>query len=114
MQSDTLDFTIKLLSKCISVKVRRLKKSLLDDIALEGYSDFSSMINYYLAKCLNTYLNQCENSIITNIITPFNTQYYALCISKEEDEHIMIGPFLENPVRGNIVYEITFKFGLRC
>ena len=64
MQSDTLDFTIKLLSKCISVKVRRLKKSLLDDIALEGYSDFSSMINYYLAKCLNTYLNQCENSII--------------------------------------------------
>ena len=77
MQSDTLDFTIKLLSKCISVKVRRLKKSLLDDIALEGYSDFSSMINYYLAKCLNTYLHQCENSIITNIITPFNTQYYA-------------------------------------
>ena len=81
MQSDTLDFTIKLLSKCISVKVRRLKKSLLDDIALEGYSDFSSMINYYLAKCLNTYLHQCENSIITNIITPFNTQYYALCLS---------------------------------
>ena len=112
MQSDTLDFTIKLLSKCISVKVRRLKKSLLDDIALEGYSDFSSMINYYLAKCLNTYLHQCENSIITNIITPFNTQYYALCISKEEDEHIMIGPFLENPVRGNIVYEIISKLQL--
>ena len=54
MQSDTLDFTIKLLSKCISVKVRRLKKSLLDDIALEGYSDFSTMINNNLAKCLKT------------------------------------------------------------
>ena len=38
----------------------------------EGYSDFSSMINYHLTKCLKIYLNQCGSSVITNITTPFN------------------------------------------
>ena len=94
MQPDILDFTIKLLSKCIPVKVRKFKKSTLELLRTEEYSDFSSMINYYLTKCLKAYLNQCKDSVITNIITPFNTQYYTLCISEDRDEHLMIGPFL--------------------
>ncbi|MDO5010031.1 MAG: AraC family transcriptional regulator [Intestinibacter bartlettii] len=112
MQSDILDYTIKLLSKCIPVKVRQFKKSTLEYLYIDSYSDFSSMINYYLTKCLKTYLNQCQNSVITNIITPFNTQYYTLCISKEHDEHLMIGPFLENPITGNLVYEIISNLQL--
>ena len=43
MQTDILDFTIKLLSKCIPVKVRKLKKSTLESLRTEGYSDFSSI-----------------------------------------------------------------------
>lgn len=112
MQPDILDFTIKLLSKCIPVKVRKFKKSTLELLCTEEYSDFSSMINYYLTKCLKAYLNQCKDSVITNIITPFNTQYYTLCISEDRDEHLMIGPFLENPITGNLVYEIISKLQL--
>ena len=52
MQTDILDFTIKLLSKCIPVKVRKFQKSTLESLRTEGYSDFSSMINYHLTKCL--------------------------------------------------------------
>ena len=106
MQLDILDFTKKLLSKCIPVKVRQFKKSQLDSLVFEEDSDFSSMINYHLVKCIKQYLKQCETSKITSIITPFHTQYYILCISKEQDEHLMVGPFVENPITDNLVYPI--------
>lgn len=106
MQLDILDFTKKLLSKCIPVKVRQFKKSQLDSFVFEEDSDFSSMINYHLVKCIKQYLKQCETSKITSIITPFHTQYYILCISKEQDEHLMVGPFVENPITDNLVYPI--------
>ena len=106
MQLDILDFTKKLLSKCIPVKVRQFKKSQLDSLVFEEDSDFSSMINYHLVKCIRQYLKQCETSKITSIITPFHTQYYILCISKEQDEHLMVGPFVENPITDNLVYPI--------
>ena len=44
MQTDILDFTIKLLSKCIPVKVRKLKKSTLESLRTEGYSRFKSFM----------------------------------------------------------------------
>ncbi len=106
MQLDILDFTKKLLSKCIPVKVRQFKKSQLDSLVFEEDSDFSSMINYHLVKCIKQYLKQCETSKITSVITPFHTQYYILCISKEQDEHLMVGPFVENPITDNLVYPI--------
>ena len=106
MQLDILDITKKLLSKCIPVKVRQFKKSQLDSLVFEEDSDFSSMINYHLVKCIKQYLKQCETSKITSIITPFHTQYYILCISKEQDEHLMVGPFVENPITDNLVYPI--------
>lgn len=106
MQLDILDFTKKLLSKCIPVKVRQFKKAQLDSLVFEEDSDFSSMINYHLVKCIKQYLKQCETSKITSIITPFHTQYYILCISKEQDEHLMVGPFVENPITDNLVYPI--------
>lgn len=114
MQSDILNFTKKLLSKCIPVKVQQFKKSKLDYLIFEEDSDFSSMINYHLIKCIKQYLQQCETSKITNIITPFHTQYYILCISKEEDEHLMVGPFVESPITDNFIYPIinNLKFNL--
>ena len=106
MQLDILDFTKKLLSKCIPVKVRQFKKSQLDCIVFEVDSDFSSMVSYHLIKCIKQYTKQCETSTITSIITPLNTQYYILCLSEELDEHLMVGPFLENPITDELVYPI--------
>lgn len=106
MQLDILDFTKKLLSKCISVKVQQFKKSSLDSLTFDENLDFSSMINYHLLRCIKEYIKQCETSKITNIITPLHTQYYILCVSKEDDEHLMIGPFVENPITDNLVYPI--------
>ena len=106
MQFDILDFTKKLLSKCIPVKVRQFKKCQLDSITFEENSDFSSMISYHLLKCMKQYVKQCETSTITSITTPFNTQYYILCLSKDLDEHLMIGPFLENPITDELIYPI--------
>lgn len=106
MQLDILDFTKKLLSKCIPVQVRQFKKIQLDSVIIEEYSDFSSMINYHIIECISQYLKQCKTSTITHIVTPLHTQYYILCLSKELDEHLMIGPFLENPITDNLVYPI--------
>ena len=106
MQLDILDFTKKLLSKCIPVKVRQFKKCQLDCIVFEEDSDFSSMVSYHLLKCIKEYAKQCETSMITGIITPLNTQYYILCLSEELDEHLMVGPFLENPITDDLVYLI--------
>lgn len=106
MQLDFLDFSKELLSKCIPVKVRHFKKCQLDSLVFEEHLDFSSMITYHLHKCIKEYFKQCETATITSIITPLNTQYYILCLSKELDEHLMIGPFLENPINDNLVYSI--------
>ena len=106
MQLDIINFTTKLLSKCIPVKVQHFKKYKWDSIAFEKDSDFFSMINYHLLKCIEPYLKQCETSTITNIITPFNTNHYILCISKEEDEHLVIGPFVEDPITDDLIYPI--------
>lgn len=106
MQLDIVDFAKKLLSKCIPVKVRYFEKLQLDSIILEDYSNFSSMVDYHLIKCLKQYLKQCKTSTITNVITPFNTQYQILCISKEKDSHLIIGPFLEDPVNDNLFFSI--------
>ncbi|WP_133013926.1 AraC family transcriptional regulator [Clostridium cuniculi] len=106
MQLDIVDFAKKLLSKCISVKVRYFQKSQLDSFIFEDYSDFSSMRDYHLLKCIKQYLKKCKTSTITSVITPFHTQYYILCISKEKDSHLMIGPFLEDPINDNLFFSI--------
>ena len=106
MQLDIINFATKLLSKCIPVKVQHFKKYKWDSMAFEKDSDFFSMINYHLLKCIEPYLKQCETSTITNIITPFNTNHYILCISKEEDEHLVIGPFVEDPITDDLIYPI--------
>ena len=116
MQLDVLDFTKKLLSKCIPVKVRQFKKCQLDSITFEEDSDFSSMVSYHLLNCIKQYAKQCKTSTITSIITPLNTQYYILCLSEDLDEHLMIGPFLENPITDDLVYPIinNLKLNLTC
>ena len=112
MQFDILDFTKKLLSKCIPVKVRQFKKCQLDLITFEEDSDFSSMVSYHLLNCMKQYAKQCQTSTITSIITPLNTQYYILCLSKDLDEHLMIGPFLENPITDDLIYPIIHNLKL--
>lgn len=106
MQLDIINFATKLLSKCIPVKVQHFKNFQFDSSIFEEGSDFSSMINYHLLKCIKPYIKQCETSTITNIITPFHTHHYVLCISKEEDEHLVVGPFVENPITDDLVYPI--------
>lgn len=106
MQLDIINFATKLLSKCIPVKVQSLKMYQFDSIVFKEDSDFSSMINHHLLKCIKLYLKQCETSTITNIITPFHTNYYVLCISKEDDEHLVVGPFVENPITDDLIYHI--------
>ena len=112
MQMDILDFTKKLLSKCIPIPVQQIHKSQIDSLTFKENSDFSSMLHHHLIECIKQYFKKCESSTITNIITPFNTQYYILCISKEHDEHLMIGPFLEYPITENLVYSIVNKLYL--
>ena len=112
MQLDIINFATKLLSKCVPVKVQHLKMNILDSITVEENSDFTSMINHHLLKCIKPYLDQCENSTITNIITPFHTHHCILCISKENDEHLVVGPFVENPISEDLVYIIMNKLQL--
>ena len=112
MQLDIINFATKLLSKCVPVKVQHLKMIILDSITIEEISDFTSMINHHLLKCIKPYLDQCENSTITNIITPFHTHHCILCISKENDEHLVVGPFVENPISEDLVYIIMNKLQL--
>ena len=106
MQLDIINFATKLLSKCIPVKVQHFKMQEWDSIIFKEDSDFSSMINHHLLKCIKPYLNQCETSSITNIITPFHTHHCILCISKEDNEHLVVGPFVENPITDDLVYPI--------
>ncbi|MBQ6631294.1 MAG: helix-turn-helix transcriptional regulator [Romboutsia sp.] len=112
MSLDVINFATKLLSNCIPVKVQHFKMNQWDSIIFEKDSDFSSMINHHLLKCIKPYLEQCENSTITNIITPFHTNHYILCISKEDNEHLVIGPFVENPISDDLVYSIINKLQL--
>lgn len=112
MQLDIINFATKLLSKCIPVKVKHFKMYQFDSIIFKEDSDFYSMINYHLLKCIKSYLKQCETSTITNIITPFNTNYCVLCISKENDEHLVVGPFVENPITDDLIYSIINNFKL--
>ena len=112
MPLDIINFATKLLSKCIPVKVQHFKKCQWDSIVFEEDSDFSSMINHHLLKCIKPYLRQCETSTITNIITPFHTHHYVLCISKEDDEHLVVGPFVENPITDDLVYPIINNLDL--
>lgn len=106
MQLDIINFATKLLSKCIPVKVQHFKMQDWDSIIFKEDSDFSSMINHQLLKCIKPYLKQCETSAITNIITPFHTHHCILCISKENNEHLVVGPFVENPITDDLVYPI--------
>ena len=112
MQLDIINFATKLLSKCVPVKVQHLKMNKLDSITIKENSDFTSMVNHHLLKCIKPYLEQCENSTITNIITPFHTHHCILCISKENDEHLVVGPFVENPISEDLVYIIMNKLQL--
>ena len=112
MTLDSINFAINLLSKCIPINVQYFKMNKWDSIRFDENSDFSSMVNHHLLKCINPYLNQCDSSTITNIITPFHTNYYVLCISKEHDEHIVVGPFVETPINDDLVYSIAKNLNL--
>ena len=106
MSLDIINFAKKLLSSCIPVNVEYFKMYKFDSIEYDKDSDFNSMINHYLLKCIKPYLEQCETSSITNIITPFHTYHSILCLSKEDDEHIVVGPFVGNPINDDLVYSI--------
>lgn len=106
MKSDAITFATKLLSKCIPVNVEYYENYQYEEITFEKDLNFSSMINYHIHQSIGKYLNQCETSTITNIITPLHTQYYVMCISKKEDKHLVMGPFVENPINDNLFYAI--------
>ena len=112
MQLDIINFAIKLLSKCVPVKVQYFKMCEWDCINFDENLDFYSMINHHLLKCIKPYLNQCATSTITSIITPFHTQHCILCISKENDEHLVVGPFVETPITDDLVYSIASNLNL--
>ena len=106
MNLDIINFAKRLLSSCIPVNVEYFKMYKFDSIEYDKDSDFNSMINHYLLKCIKPYLEQCETSSITNIITPLHTYHSILCLSKEDDEHIVVGPFVGNPINDDLVYSI--------
>ncbi len=106
MHLDILDFSQKLIAKCIPVEVHRLHEKQLYTFSFSEQTDFSSIIHYHLIKCLEEYFKICKDSTIGCLITPFHTQYYILCLSKKQDEHLMIGPFLENPMEESLIYPI--------
>ena len=106
MNIDILDFSQKLISKCLPIKVHRLSQSMLNDFLSLEHSEFHSMIYYHLTQCLHQYFLQCKTSTIYNLITPFHTHYTILCLSKEEDEYLLLGPFMENPIDESMIYPI--------
>lgn len=106
MHLDILEFSQKIIAKCIPVGVYRLHETHLNTPPDLEPSSFYSMIHYHLMKCLKEYFKVCESSTISCVITPFNTHYYILCLSKEEDEHLMIGPFLDNPMEESDIFPI--------
>lgn len=106
MSLNTINFVKKLLSSCIPIKVQHFKVSQIESIEFNEVSDFSAMINHHLFKCIKPYLNQLKSSTITNIITPFHTHHCILCISKKDNEHLVIGPFVENPITDELIYPI--------
>lgn len=112
MPLDILDFSQKLISKCLPVKVHRLQHANLETISFSEDQTFSSIITPYLLQYLKQYFNQCASSTITYLVTPFHTQYTILCISKEADKHLLIGPYLENPLEDSVIYSIMNNLNL--
>lgn len=106
MYTDILDFSKQLISNCISVNVQCLHQNTFQQLSFSERSDFVSMLDYHLSQCLEQYFQQAQTSTISKLMTPFHTMYYILCISKENDEHLMIGPFLEEPIEENVIYLI--------
>ncbi len=64
------------------------------------------MVNRYLCQYLIQYFQHCESSTITTLITPFQIQYTILCLSKDKDQYLMIGPYLETPIDEHEMYPI--------
>ena len=52
MSLDIINFAKKLLSSCIPVNVEYFKMYKLNSIEYDKDSDFNSMINHYLLKCI--------------------------------------------------------------
>lgn len=112
MQLDILNLLEQLISRCISIPTHRLHHSSLDKLFPAAQTDFGALINHYGMHSLNTYFKYCKTSTITHIITPFCTNYCILCLSKEDDEHLLLGPFLEKQLSDSMCYSITSNLNL--
>ena len=112
MQLDTLDFLDQLLSRCTTVKTRRVHQHTLETLFPTAHTDFVAVRNHHIIACLKKYFSYCQSSTIHHIITPFHTQYCVLCLSKEDDEHLVLGPFLETTPNDNICYSVINKLQL--
>lgn len=112
MHLDILEFSKKIIAKCIPVDVHRIHEFKLNHFSSSLPPDFASMLHYHLIKCFKEYFKVCEPSSIGCLITPFHTQYYILCLSKEEDEHLVIGPFVETPMDDSLIYPIINNLAL--
>ncbi len=106
MNFELLDFAQQLITKCMPVHVERLHQLNQYKSEYNETSDFYNITQYHIRNSLHQYFQQCETSTIHNITTPLQTHYLVLCLSKEKDEHLMIGPFLEEPIRDHFIYPI--------
>ena len=114
MDFDILAFSKQLITKCLSVNVEQIYEDAMSSTYNFDSYDISSLISYSLSQCLVQYFDKCQTATISKMITPFHTYYCVLCLSKEHNNHLMIGPFLEKPMNEEVTYPImaNLKLGL--
>lgn len=96
MQKEELRFIQQLIATSTSLPLLHI----IND-APEG---FSQSFTHYKALC--------STGMIYTVITPMHLYFSCLCISKEEDEHFVLGPFLDHELSNHIIYSAGEKLNL--
>lgn len=105
MNQDKIHFFQEILAKSTSIPVIHITKENKKQFQNTKNTlphTYWSVDNQY---CFDHYFQNCTEGGIHHIITPIQTQFCFLCISKEKEEHIAAGPFLDTAMTDTMLYE---------
>lgn len=106
MTEHELEFIQQLITRCISINmihVNKEKKATFFN--QKEYGNVAGLLNDS-EQIFKEYHNLCSDGTLFHIITPIHLHFCILCISKDQEEHLVLGPFLDHALSDKMVYEV--------
>lgn len=106
MAVEELKFIEQLITRCTSIHTVHITKE--NKVSLFNQHEYANFV-FSLGDSLQSfeeYQALCSDGMLVHLITQTHIHFCILCISKQQEEHLVVGPFLDHTLSDATFYEV--------